>query len=146
MGLWPRPRPVSIISIFIGLIQPGRWPSTVARLTVPACMRELFTHALHSDKVIIIASGRKKSLPGLLEMKPVAMVHWLGNASLFPSVSVFVSLRSSFSLVSLFFCVFGSLGMVFPQFFFLGSLFFFLSPVLSVFFLVPLLWSFAGFL
>jgi len=49
----------------------------VARLTVAACMRE----SLHSDKIIIIASGRKKSLPGLLEMKPMAMVHWLGNAS-----------------------------------------------------------------
>jgi len=78
-GLRPRPRPNFFIFYFfrLGLAQPEHaglgpvslaWSPTQAsdQLDHCACIRELLTHALHSDRVIILQAGKnKKSLPGV---------------------------------------------------------------------------------
>jgi hypothetical protein len=61
---------------------PGHWPKPVTRLT-KACMRELFTHAMHSAKVIKITFAqcyittkdemKKKELTWCGEAEPKTM-------------------------------------------------------------------------
>jgi len=124
-GLRPGPGPVFLFFIFyffgLGLAQPehaGLGPASLAWSPTQAsdqprhcaCIRELLTHALHSDRVIILQAGKnKRSLPGVAGGEGGTWGwrqwwSWRFNAT--PLFSSFSILLSIFSLLFVFFCVF----------------------------------------